>query len=301
MTNGHLLSAPWKDFMVSLSYNDEGAQTPLGFRPHKEIAATHKEKLWPYSTRKVSETGKVTYELWPFLEIMHRIFRNTLFPRIGNLDQVHSYLVDLLLFCQEEQGSQQVLDVSHVMWSELHSAVMERKCIIYGPYLMQLIEDTWAAKFPDEELVTDNMVSHDTIELRQKEKWSSSTPAPPVQETVLSDDEEEDDDGPEYVPPSEEPSWAKKLKEKMKRLFCLQAKGQYKAHKEAKMARRRDKAIMRQVGLEVADGSEEQITDEESWIRVHCPWSDTEEDTGVHTSPHAAEVSEDEEEEEHDW
>ena len=84
----------------------------------------------------MSETGKVSYELWPFLDIMHRIFQNTLFPRVGNLDQVHSYLVDLLLFCQEEQGSQQVLDVSHVMWSELHSAVMERKCIIYGPYLM---------------------------------------------------------------------------------------------------------------------------------------------------------------------
>ena len=70
--------------------------------------------------------------------------------------------------------------MSHVMWSELHSAVMERKCIIYGPYLMQLIEDTWAAKLPYEELVTDNMVSHDTIELRQKDKWSTTSSAPPV-------------------------------------------------------------------------------------------------------------------------
>ena len=84
----------------------------------------------------------------------------------------------------------------------------------------------------------------------------------------------------------------------MKRLFCFQAKGQYKAHKEAKMARHRDKAIMRQAGLEAADGSEERITDEETWIGLHCPWSDTEEDTGVHASLCAAEVSE--EEEEHD-
>ena len=43
----------------------------------------------------------------------------------------------------------------------------------------------------------------------------------------------------------------------MKRLFCFQAKGQYKAHKEAKMAHRRDKAIVRQVILEVADGIED--------------------------------------------
>ena len=93
-----------------------------------------------------------------------------------------------------------------------------------------------------------------------------------MQETVLSDADDEDDDGPEYVPPSEEPSWAKNLKEKMKRLFCFQAKGQYKAHKEANMARRRDNANMRQVGLEVASGSEERITDEEPWIRQHCQW-----------------------------
>ena len=59
----------------------------------------------------------------------------------------------------------------------------------------------------------------------------------------------------------------------MKALFCMQAKGQYKAHVNAKMARRHDKAIMRQVGLEVESGSEERITDEEPWTRQHCRWS----------------------------
>ena len=53
------------------------------------------------------------------------------------------------------------------------------------------------------------MVSHDTIELRQKEKWSSSTQAPPVQETILPDADDEDDDGQEFVPSSEEPSWGR--------------------------------------------------------------------------------------------
>ena len=64
------------------------------------------------------------------------------------------------------------------------------------------------------------------------------------------------------------------------------------------MARRRDKASMRQVGLEVQSGSEERITDEEPWIRQHCQWSESEEDTRVPSSSHAAEESE---EEEHDW
>ena len=66
----------------------------------------------------------------------------------------------------------------------------------------------------------------------------------------------------------------------------------------AKMARRRDKSIMRQVGLEVASCSEERITDEEPWTRQHCQWSESEEDIGVRTSSRVAEESE---EEEHDW
>ena len=102
-----------------------------------------------------------------------------------------------------------------------------------------------------------------------------------------------------YAPPSTEPSWAKKLNAKMKALFCMQDYEQYKAHVNAKMARRRDKAIMRQVGLEVESGSEERIIDEEPWITQHCRWSESEEDTGVRSSSRAAEECE--EEEEHDW
>ena len=96
MTNGKLLSVKWKAFMELLGYDDKGPDNPVGFRPHKEAGATHKSALWPYNTLKISPTTqKKTYELSPFLDILHRIFRHTLFPRIGNLDQVHSYLVDL--------------------------------------------------------------------------------------------------------------------------------------------------------------------------------------------------------------
>ena len=83
---------------------------------------------------------------------------------------------------------------------------------------MQLIEDTWASLFPHEELITGDLVSHDVVQLRQKEKWGTAAPAPPERDTVGSDD---DDDEQDYDTPSEEPSWAKKLKQKMKKLFCL--------------------------------------------------------------------------------
>ena len=100
---------------------------------------------------------------------MHRIFRNTLFSCIGNLDQLHSYLVDVLLLCIKEKGWTSTLDISHVMWRELRSAMLDWKVPIYGPYLFKLIEETWAAEFPGESLPTEHMVSHGVLNLRQKE------------------------------------------------------------------------------------------------------------------------------------
>ena len=109
------------------------------------------------------ETTKETYELPAFLDILHRVFRETLFPRIGNLDMVHSYLVDMLLFCQrkKEQNTGESLDISHVMWSELLSAISERKCPIYGPFIMLLIEKAWDRVYPKVMLETGELVSHD--------------------------------------------------------------------------------------------------------------------------------------------
>ena len=39
----------------------------------------------------------------PFWTSFTVSYCETLFPRIGNLDMVHSYLVDMLLFCQREK------------------------------------------------------------------------------------------------------------------------------------------------------------------------------------------------------
>ena len=124
MTNGKVLAVKWQAFMGLLEVEDQGLETPVGFRPHQNVTSTHKQALWPYCTRKVHpETRKETYELSTYLDILHRIFRETLFPRIGNLDMVHSYLVDMLLFCQHEKEANtgESLDISHVMWPDLWS------------------------------------------------------------------------------------------------------------------------------------------------------------------------------------
>lgn len=64
----------------------------------------------------------------------------------------------------------------------------------------------------------------------------------------------------------------------MKALFFFQAKGQYKAHVDAKKACSRDKMIMWKIGLDVHSGSNDKITDEEDWIKANSKWTDSEEE-----------------------
>jgi len=58
--------------------------------------------------------------------------------------------MDMLLFCQHEKEAStgESLDISHVMWAELLFAVSERKCPIYVPFIMRLIERAWAQTYP---------------------------------------------------------------------------------------------------------------------------------------------------------
>ena len=65
----------------------------------------------------------------------------------------------------------------------------------------------------------------------------------------------------------------------MKTLFCMQAKGQYRAHLVDKESRRRDKKVMRLFGEDVSGGSEDVITPEASWMtKQGYKWTSSEED-----------------------
>ena len=141
-----------------------------------------------------------------------------------------------------------LLDTSHIMWNELWFAVYNRKVPIYGPYLHLLISKTWEKMFPEEDFSAPNWIRHEPIKLRQKNKWANTTTRAEaeaarmnVDEDEVEEEEEAEDSSAGYAPPSTEPSWAKKLKAKMKTLFCMQAKGQYRTHVASKESRRRDK------------------------------------------------------------
>ena len=114
------------------------------------------------------------------------------------------------------------MDISHVMWSELLSVVSERKCPIYGPFIMRLIERAWAQTYPRVLLETRDLVSHEIKRLRKKDNWTTPAPhtggpsaaaamgdpsaaaaAMGTEGGAATDDHEED-----FGPSSTEPSWA---------------------------------------------------------------------------------------------
>ena len=113
------------------------------------------------------------------------------------------------------------------MWCELRFAVFTRKVPIYGPYLFLLISKTWEKLYPNEEFLALDWIHHDPIKLRIKPQWANTTTCAEAEAAKRAADEEEieeeeaAEDRSAFTTPSAEPSWAKKLKIKMKRLFCM--------------------------------------------------------------------------------
>ena len=127
-----------------------------------------------------------------------------------------------------------------------------RKVPIYEPYLILLISRTWEKLLPNDEFLAPAWICHDPIWLHIKPQWTNTTTraeAAAAQMDVDADEVEEEDADEDssagYSPSSSEPSCDKKLKNKMKALFCMQAKGQYRSHVAQKESRRRGKRILR--------------------------------------------------------
>ena len=137
---------------------------------------------------------------------------------------------------------------------------------------MLLIERAWRHTYPEEQLETRELVSHEIKRLRKKDNWGTQAPrsdAPPSEADMESEDEVEADKDEDYEPSGVEPSWAKRIKFKMKNLFCMESHGQYMSHVSEKEARRRHKELMRQLGATVNSGFEERITNEEEGVQQH--------------------------------
>ena len=95
-------------------------------------------------------------------------------------------------------------------------------------------------------LETGDLVSHEIKHLRKKDNWTTphtggpsataatggpSADAAAAAAAMGTEGEAATDDHEEnFGPSSAEPSWAQKLKRKMKKLFCMESHGQYMTH-----------------------------------------------------------------------
>jgi len=243
-----------------LGYPDAGESEPSGWRCFTVGRSSGKEVVEPI-TIEGGSCGQ-TADLIPTFEILHRIYRETLAPRVGNWDQIHGYVFDLLKLSHEKQHTDEKMDVMDFIYNEMWTAMIDRRSPVYGPYIMMLICDRWSKANNGENIMEDGspVTKHQFKRLNKKKPKKIEV-------------------GPSA--PSKEPSWFKKFQVKLKKSFCLKLDLQhrmYEAHVYHKKAAARQKDMMRKMQIPVspttsADG---QITPKEEWISKHSVWSDEE-------------------------
>ncbi|KAK1680513.1 hypothetical protein QYE76_041361 [Lolium multiflorum] len=274
MSHDKLLESNLAKFGSALGYPRLPGVDENGWRCHDSSFSQPREVLEPLYIKGWGIPGK-SADLLPTWDIMLRVYRETIGPKGGNLDELHLYEVDLMANSFAKKGTGEKLDVMDYIYNEMWSCVMEKKLPSFAPYIMKLIEDTWIDSCQTSLIhsIPLNITMHDVKVLRTKRHNSPIEDVPPMDEKP--------------------PSWASKLARRMRQIFCLTAAvnhRQYQQHAEAKKSRVRQKSIMRALAVEVSPpGSEENITPEAEWVSQHgvpLPPDGLEIESPPHTPPY---------------
>jgi hypothetical protein len=125
MTKEYVMRASWKEFDQGLGYTVP-PNTPNVFRVHVLHKPMAKRKMVELYIAKRSCCGSA-YDLLPTYDILNRIYRNTVNIKKGNHDEVHDFLVDLLILTQRNKGKGMQLDSMDYIW---HDMLIRAFCII---------------------------------------------------------------------------------------------------------------------------------------------------------------------------
>jgi hypothetical protein len=218
MTKDEHFNAVWKDFYLVLGYDDQGIHIPMGFHPHEKSNASQKEVLADlYIAGEVLWEGPRTCSRCMISCITFTIMGES---KVGNLDQIHGYLVDLMLRTHTEKGKGIPLDVPHYLWNEMFNVVMNRKVPTFAPYIMKFISVKWAESRPGEHLErnVNNLTIHDVKKLIIKKHGK---PHRPTNEEVFADTDGSSGDDFELPPRATMTGWVAKVQSKIRNTFCL--------------------------------------------------------------------------------
>ena len=143
MTKDQVLSSSWADFATLLRMRDYGEFLTVEEDAQVFWISYMNKPMQPSALshlliqgRGVPGESKFLQKTW---HIMHRIFRNTVLPRVGNFDQVHGRLIDLMVVSSQMMGKGKRLDVMDILWNEIHEVIMKRTVPIFGALIMKLI------------------------------------------------------------------------------------------------------------------------------------------------------------------
>jgi hypothetical protein len=113
MTRDEVLTTTWSNFGQILGYpipeNCEDDRSS-GWRFHEESNASTKDVLAPLYMPGQCKLG-FTSGLQPVYDIMLRIYRETVAVRVGNVDEIHSFVIDLMLQTHLQKGQGKKMDV----------------------------------------------------------------------------------------------------------------------------------------------------------------------------------------------
>ncbi|KAK1668094.1 hypothetical protein QYE76_056253 [Lolium multiflorum] len=304
MTREHVMEASWEEFARSIGYElpDNDSNT---FRIHLQAKPMAKEKMADLYIRGRMLCGS-TKGLLPVYDIMNRIYRGTINPKHTNHDEVHGFLVNLLVRTHEMRGSGRQLDVMDYIWHEMCDCAFLRKLPQYAPYLMRLICLKWDREGRGDllEQCRPNITIH-----KEKSPLVKDHDLPRYGKGDPKDkDEESDSDDSDYVPNSVKTKGLfARLTARLKKSFFFKRyleDRMYQAHHDNKKIRQRQKAMMRHMQLPVSKGSKDNITPPGEW-KSKLTWSSSEDSIPehiVHPSPppHGKGLAQDEDDDDED-
>jgi hypothetical protein len=71
--------------------------------------------------------------------ILLRIYQENLGAKVGNFDEVHGFIVNLIVNSRKMKGTGVPLDVMDFIYNELYFGVIEKLSHPYAPFMIKLI------------------------------------------------------------------------------------------------------------------------------------------------------------------
>ncbi|KAK1632082.1 hypothetical protein QYE76_006397 [Lolium multiflorum] len=206
MTEGRMLHGTWDQFAACLGYpvlvgNEDGY-----FRAHNTPKPIEKTLL-----ADLYLEGEVVYGsqkfLRPVYDILLRIYREVLNPKVGCVDQIYGYLGNLLYLSHQHRDSGLQLDVMDFLWNEFWACIMTRKAPVFAPYFVFVICSRWDNAGYGK--LTDDVI---LLPRKSKDLRVKTHPDPPRLPHV--EDSAEEDSDMEYVPPADN-GWVARIEAKL--------------------------------------------------------------------------------------